>query len=468
MNNVATKVSKSIAGQPSKVRSYHEVVEYLDALPACEYGPAAVSRMAKLNELFGNVAHKVNTVLVGGTNGKSLAINFAVKLFNEENVASCALYSTHFLTYNERISFNGEAIPNKPFADVMNQVINEVEVAGIPATAHELVLLGGFLYGVENKSEVVLVEVSLGGKNDVSAICNPCMTVVTRVADDATKTLGDTEDVIAAELVSIARPGVYFVSAEQSKIRLQRMKVLVEEAGAKWAMPIRKLAPLPYIYEQLYGRTASLGERITQLYVEEILNRFSPFLRGNLLATQEGQRGRPTLEAKRNAEMNPIKSMKNFWKNQFSLLRGRFEVLDKEKPMVVLDNASNVDALTNVFLGARLLHYQRVLKGFVLIMGASKALDVDDLLKAIRYLLKKVPGEVIFIPLERVSYESYKPEELAALAAELNIRVRAAQSFEEAFALAKELVDPREGLIAVTGSPAVVSEYWQLREVKKL
>jgi len=468
MNNVATKVSKPIAGQQGRVRSYHEVVEYLDALPAREYGAVAVARMAKLNELFGKVAHKVNSVLVGGTNGKSLAINFAVRLFNEENVSSCALYSTHFLTYNERIAFNGEAIANKSFADIMNQVINEVETAKIAATAHELVLIAGFLHAVENKAEVVLVEVSLGGKNDVSAICNPCITVVTRVADDATKTLGDTEDAIAAELVSIARPGVHFVSAEQSKIRLQRMKVLVDEAGAKWAMPIRKLAPLPYIYEQLYGRTASLGERITQIYVEEILKRFSPFLRGNLLATQEGQRGRPTLEAKRNAEMNPIKSMKNFWRNQFSLLRGRFEVLDKEKPMVVLDNASNVDALMNVFLGARLLHYQRPLKGFVLILGIAKALDADELLKAVRYLLKKVPGEVIFIPLEKAGFEYYKPEELLPRAAELNIRVRAAQSFEEAFALAKESVDPREGLIAIAGSPVVVSDYWRLREIKKL
>lgn len=467
MNNVSTKINKAVASQPGRVRSYHEVVEYLDALPAREFGPQAIARMAKLNELFDAVAHKINTVLVGGTNGKSLAINFAVKLFGEENIASCALYSTHFLTYNERIAFNGESIANKAFTDVMNQVINEVELAGIAATAHELVLIGGFLHAVEHKSEVVLVEVALGGKNDVSAVCKPCITVVTRVADDATHTLGDTEDAIAAELVSVARPGVYFVSAEQSKIRLQRMKVLVEEIGAKWAMPIRKLAPLPYIYEQLYGRTASLGERITQLYVEEVLKRFSPFLRGNLLATQEGQRGRPTLEAKRNAEINPIKSMKNFWKNQFSLLRGRFEVLDKEKPVIVLDNASNVDAFTNVFLGTRLLHYQRVLKGFVLIIGVARSLDSDELLKAIRYLLKKVPGEVIFIPLENVPYESYKPEELMVMARELNIRARACQSFEQAFTTAKELVDSREGLITICGSPALVSEYWRIREVKK-
>jgi len=468
MNNVSTKVSKGASIALGKVRSYHEVVEYLDSLPSRECSPSAVARMQQLNMFFDDVVHKVHTVLVAGTNGKSLAINFAMKLFAEENVMACALYSTHFLNYNERIVCNGETIANKSFLDIMNEVIDRVEQAGIHATAHELMMLGGFLYAIECKAEVVLVEVALGGKNDVSSICSPKITVVTRIADDATHTLGADLDAIALELISVAQPGALFISAEQSKLRLQKMKTLVEDIGARWAMPIRKLAPLPYIYEQLYGRTASLGERITQVYVEEVQKRFSPFLRGNLLATQEGQRGRPTLEAKRNAEINPIKSMKNFWKQQTSFLRGRFELLEKEKPMIVLDNASNIDAFMNVFLGVRLLHYQRVLKGFVLIIGVAKSLDADAFLKAIRYLLKKVTGEVIFVPLTNAGFESYHPEELLVMARGLNVRARISPSLEQALTIAREQVDPREGLVVITGAPSLVTEYWRIRDVKKI
>ena len=468
MNNVSTKMSKGAPVALGKVRSYHEVVEYLDSLPSRECSPQAVARMAELNLLFDTIMHSVNTVLVAGTNGKSLAINFAMKLFAEENVMSCALYSTHFLNYNERIVCNGETISNKSFTDTMNEVINRVEQADIKATAHELLLITGFLYAVDCKAEVALVEVALGGKNDVSSVCVPKITVLTRIADDATQTLGADLDAIALELLSVAKPGAVFISAEQSKIRLQQMKTFIENMGARWAMPIRKLAPLPYIYEQLYGRTASLGERITQVYVEEVQKRFSPFLRGNLLATQEGQRGRPTLEAKRNAEINPIKSMKNFWKQQISFLRGRFELLEKEKPMIVLDNASNIDAFMNVFLGVRLLHYQRPLKGFVLIIGVAKSLDADEFLKAIRYLLKKVAGEVIFVPLTHAGFESYHPEELLVMARGLNIRARISPSLEQALTIAKDQVDPREGAVVITGAPSLVTEYWRMRDVKKI
>jgi dihydrofolate synthase/folylpolyglutamate synthase len=468
MNNSSTQSVKTVLIQPGQVLTYHEVVEYLDSLPVRECSPQAVERMAQLNTLCNNVLHTVNTVLVGGSNGKSLTMHFSAKLFIEENVTACLIYSTHFLTYNERIVCNGEQISNKAFTEVMNKIIASVTAAGIAATAHELVMLGGFLYAIEQHAEVAIVEVALGGKDDVSAVCKPRITVVTRVGDDATHTLGNDLDMIAKELVTVAQAGSLFISAEQSKIRLQRMKTWVEERGGVWAMPIRKLAPLPYMYEQLYGRTASLGERITQLYIETVLKRFSPFLRGNLLATQEGQRGRPTLEAKRNAEVNPIKTMKSFWKNQFSLIRGRFEVLDKEKPVVVLDNASNIDAFMNVFLGARLMHYQRPVKGFVMIMGVAASLQIELLLKSIRYLLKKVPGEVVFIPLHDPNLTSHAPEELLVRAREMNIRARSAQSLTHALQLAKEAVDTREGLVVVTGAPSLVTEYWHVREMKKL
>jgi hypothetical protein len=268
------------------------------------------------------------------------------------------------------------------------------------------------------------------------------------------------------ELLGVAKPGAWFISAEQSKIRLAKMKELVEEMGGKWAMPIRKLAALPYIFEQLYGRTVSLAERIVQLYVEDIKGKFSPFLRGNLLATQRGQRGRPTIEAKRRAELNPMKTLKSFWNEQFGLLRGRFELLDREKPTILLDNAHNVDALNNVFLGIRLLHYQRALKGFVLVLGLEKFHDVDELMKAVRYLFKKVNGQIFFVPLSN-GKPCHDPVELAKMAHEMGIKTKAFTAFAEAFETAAKAVDERTGLVAITGSPELVSEYWKHKGIKR-
>ena len=140
--------------------------------------------------------------------------------------------------------------------------------------------------------------------------------------------------------------------------------------------------------------------------------------------------------------------------------------MDKEKPPVLLDNASNLDALTKTFLGIRLLHYQRPLKGFVLILGVAAPLNVAELLKGVRYLLKKVPGEVFFVPLP--GRDSVEMAKLLEVAKDLNIHARHFGSIAEALPSAKDAVDEREGLVAVAGSSSLITEYWQTRGAKKL
>src|SRR5205807_2052446 len=113
------------------------------------------------------------------------------------------------------------------------------------------------------------------------------------------------------------------------------------------------------------------------------------------------QRGRPTLEAKRHADLHPKKTIEQFWKEIVSTLPGRFQLLSKEKPTLLLDNANNIDAFENLLLGIRLLHYQRPLKGLIIIVGAAKnTLHNEEFLKAIRYFFKKTPGQLFVCPLE--------------------------------------------------------------------
>jgi len=467
---ITVEQTKKKSGSLGKTRSYGEVVDYLSSVSSYEYSQDALLRMKELDKAFNNVLSKIDTILVGGTNGKSSSMHFAGKLLKEEGFKVGAAYSTHLLNYNERIVVDYQTIVNKAFAEQVNEVINAAELNSIKATAFEIMTMASILYFISEKVDVALIEVGYGGKYDATNVFNPKIAAVTRIADDNKGLLDDDLDKVAFEMLEITKPGCCFISAEQSKIRLQKMKTWLEERDVKWSMPIRKLAALPYIFEQLYGRTASLGERIAQIYVEDIRGKFSPFLRGNLLATQKGQRGRPTLEAKRQAELNPIKTLKSFWNEQFDLLKGRFELLDKERPTILLDTASNLDALTNVFLGIRLLHYQKPLKGLALIVGLSEAINATEAVKLIRYLLKKVTGQVFFVPLngskDIASYHT--TQDLAKIADELNVKAKACTSFTDAFEQAKKAVDERDGLIAIAGSNSLVGDYWKYRGIKKV
>lgn len=450
-----------------KVRNYNELVEYLDTIKSYEYSEDSILRMKALDKALGYPSTKLDIILVGGTNGKSLAIHFAAKLLQEETFTVGQSLSSHILTYNEQISAQGQVINNKQFTELLNEVINAAAAHEINATAFELLTISSLVHFTKENIQVALVEVRYGGKLDATCAFTPKISAITRIAEDHVGMLPADLDAAAFEMLEIAKPETWFISAEQSKIRLQKMKNVADEKGILWAMPIRKLSALPYIFEQLYGRVASLGERIAQIYVEDVKHKFSPFLRGNLLATEQGRRGRPTLEAKRNAELNPIKTLKTFWAEQFDLLKGRFELLDKERPSILLDTASNIDALTNLFLGIRLLHYQKPLKGLSLIIGLHSAVNTLETIKLIRYLLKKVSGQIFFVVLPGNNQDSQDPTALALAAKDLNIKARACSSFTEALESAKGAVDERDGLVVIAGSQSLVTEYWAARGIKK-
>lgn len=465
---ISDSKQKELVSKIDSSKSYNEIVALLGQLKKVESSSQAPQRLKLIDELCASPSKDMDIVLVGGTSGRSVTMCFASKLLAEESFKVGACYASSLLTYNERICINGTQISNKDFTKITSKVLDLIEARKIAATEFEVLIIVSLLYFKSEGVQVALISTGIGGKNDCTAAFNPKIMALTKVSGSTTTEDQDEQaDKDAFEIMGAAKSGCWFVSAEQSKIRLQKMRSLAEESGFSWAMPIRKLAPLPYIFEQLFGKYASLAERIAQIYSEEIKQKFSAFLRGNLLATQKGQRGRPTLEAKREAELNPVRTLKSFWADNFELLRGHFELIEKEKPSVLLDSAACNDSFANLFLGLRLLHYRRPLKGLAIIMALKPEVDPAECLKQMRYLFKKIQGEVFFVTLPGQNLQ--KPHELAQKAREINIRANVSTSLKDAFDAARLIVDERGGLVCITGCKEIVSEYWKnVREIKKL
>lgn len=451
-----------------KQRSYNEVIEFLDANWNSNLTDKNLSVMKKLDQAFGNPAQKLNTILVAGTNGKSLTINFAAQLLREEGLKVGTFYSPHILTYNERLSINNETVANKTFTELGNEVINTAESLGITPNSFEVLTMMALLFFKSNDVDVAVLEVSNGGTFNATNICTPKIAAITRVTHDDESAVKN----MITDILGVVKPNTYVVSADQSKLNLQVMHDLVKEKSGVWSMPIRKLAALPYPFEQLHGRCAALAERISHAYVNSFMNS-EVVVANTLLSKQKGLRGRPTLtEVKRRAE-NPKKTVDQFWKETSNLLPSRFQLLDKEKPSILLDNASNLDAFKNLLLGTRLLHYQKPIKGITLVLGCTNSeLNFTEFLKLLRYFFKKTSGQVIVCPVApmpgQLNATTWDVEKVTNEIKSMKIKARSAKSFKEAFEAAQKTVDERHGLVIVTGSPSIVSEYWQHKGIKKL
>lgn len=469
-----TSTQKQTAAKGSvaagKQYSYSEIVEYLDTHWHTNTNDTSLTCIKQLDQAFGNISQQLNTIIVAGSNGKSLSAHFATQLLKEEGLAIGTFYSPHILTYNERFALNNETIANKNFTDLGNEVINTAEGLKLTPNSLDILTIMALLYFKQNNVDVAILEVSEGGTYDPVSICTPKIVAVTRITENTRRTTS--LDDALKEILGVVKKNTHVVSADQSKLNLQVMQTYIEKLGAVWAMPIRKLAPLTYPFEQLHGRCAALAERIAQIYINTFAHKDAVIVSNSLLTKQKGQRGRPTLEAKRQSELHPKKTIEQFWKDTQNSLPARFQLLDKEKPSILLDAAANIDAFQNLLLGIRLLHYQRPLKGLTLILGCNNPrLDISEFLKLLRYFFKKTSGNVIVCPIQSIDQQntqSWDAEKITNDIKSMKIKARSAKDFAEAFDAAQKSVDERHGLVVITGSAAIVTEYWRHKGIKKL
>lgn len=468
--NQNKQISSSTPLPAAKQYSYSEIVEYLDSHWTARNDE---STLKQLDTLAGSPSQKINSILIAGSNGKSLTTFFTSELLSKEGLLVGAIYAPHILTYNERFSLNNQSIANKNFVDVANEVIQLATAHDIDAHSSILLTIMGLLYFKQNNADVVLVEMSNNNRAVLSSIFEPKIAAITRITDEKTDAEVKINQELINDVLTVVKKGSHVVSADQSKLNLQYMQEAIEKNGASWAMPIRKLAYLPYPFEQLHGRCAALAERVAQIYINTFAHKDAIIVSNSLLTKQKGKRGRPTLDAKRQLELNPKKTIDQFWKEIQSSLPARFQLLEKEKPTILLDNAANLDAFENLLLGIRLLHYQRPLKGLTIILGCNNPeLNMAEFLKLLRYFFKKTSGQLIVCPLkEAKGYTEHKEnwdiEKITNDIKGMKIKARSAKNFEEAYEIAEKSVDERHGLVVITGSPEIVSEYWEYKGIKK-
>lgn len=464
MVHIDTKVQnkKNSLLQPPRV--YNEIVHYLDTHWNTTTSLVAISQ---LDESFGFPSKKFDIATVSGTSGKSTTIHYTCKLLQEENIKVGAFYTPHRNSYNERFTINNEQISHKTFTELANKVIQTAEDKKIAASTKDILTMMAFLFFKENNVTFAIFENSGTYTLDPVLYCDVKIAAVTRIVAN---TSSDDTPAAFANIMLPLTSKTHFVSADQNKQNLQIMHQMVEKKGSNWSMPIRKLAPLAYPFEQLHGRCAALAERIAHIYNDHFLNKDVIAVgAASLLTKPKGLRGRPTLEAKKASQVHPKRSLEQFWSQEITSLPSRFEFLRDKKPMVLLDNADNIDALNNLFLGFRLLAYKQQFKGVSLILGCHEGqFEDEEFIKQIRYFVKKTSGSIAFCPIEITPGEKSKPswdvQRIALVAKTSKIKAKTYKNFAEAFAAAKGLYDDKQSIVIVTGSQAIVNEYMNIKE----
>ena len=165
--------------------------------------------------LLNNPQNNFNSIHVAGTNGKGSTSHLIASVLQEHGYKVGLYTSPHLKDFRERIKVNGEMISKKEVVDFVNAHKDNFIEIGL--SFFEMSTALAFAYFSDQKVDVAVIEVGLGGRLDATNIINPELSVITNVAFDHQHLLGDTLALIAKEKAGIIKDGIPIVLGATSE-----------------------------------------------------------------------------------------------------------------------------------------------------------------------------------------------------------------------------------------------------------
>ena len=179
-----------------------------------------LTNMREIMARLGNVQAAVPAVHVAGTNGKGSCCAMLERVLREVGYKTGLYTSPYIERYNERIRIGGVPVDGQKLAELVERVwpaVEDCRAQGFQITEFELGTALAFLAFAQEKVDIAIIEVGLGGRLDPTNIIHPLVSVITSVGMDHMHFLGDTIEQIALEKAGIMKRGVPVALGAQEK-----------------------------------------------------------------------------------------------------------------------------------------------------------------------------------------------------------------------------------------------------------
>lgn len=196
-----------------------------------------LERISAVATRLGLLPCAVPVVTVAGTNGKGTVVRCATALLVACGKRVGTYSSPHLMRYNERICIDGLPVPDALIISAFIAIDGARE--DISLSYFEFATLAALYVFRDQQVDIAVLEVGLGGRLDAVNAVDASVAVVTRIALDHQKWLGDTLEAIAAEKAGIVRAAQPVVLAESgypdSLYRIvQNRSARPQRAGIDW------------------------------------------------------------------------------------------------------------------------------------------------------------------------------------------------------------------------------------------
>ena len=402
-------------------QQYQEAVEWLFVqMPNYQidgqkaYKPG-LENIIKLCAFFGNPQEKLKCIHIGGTNGKGSSSNMLASVLQEAGYKVGLYNSPHLIDFTERIKVNGKNCDRDFVYNFILKLKNLPE--DIKPSFFEFTTIMAFEYFYQQKVEVAIIEVGLGGRLDSTNIIKPLVSAITNVQLDHQNILGDTIEEIAAEKAGIIKIGITIVSGDENEVVKNIIKTKAEKESAPF---IDATTVQTELKSDLAGNYQRKNISVVLALIEELKNQ-------NYHISEE----------------NIETGLLNVHRNTGFI--GRWFEFSKE-PLTICDTGHNQAGLEYVFSQLNSIDMQKhVILGFV-----------ND--KKIDEVMNLLPENSKFYFAKPAIHRGRHPKEYENLLQEAKIFYKIFDSVQEAYLAAKQNCTNSE-MIFIGGSNFVVGEF---------
>lgn len=176
---------------------------------------ADLSNIIKLCTYLNNPQTGFKSIHVAGTNGKGSTSSMLASVLHQAGYKVGLYTSPHLKDFRERIKINGQEVPKEFVVDFIGK--HKAFFQENDLSFFEMTVAMAFSYFNQEKVDVAIIEVGMGGRLDATNIISPLLSVITNIGKDHTAFLGNTLKEIATEKAGIIKANTPVVIGEYTQ-----------------------------------------------------------------------------------------------------------------------------------------------------------------------------------------------------------------------------------------------------------
>jgi dihydrofolate synthase / folylpolyglutamate synthase len=388
---------------------------------------------------------KFPQIHIGGTNGKGSTAHLTAAVLQSLGLKVGLYVSPHYRDFRERIKINGQLMSKKAVVQFVEK--NRAHFERIEPSFFEMTVAMAFDYFANEKVDIAVIEVGLGGRFDSTNVISPLMSVITNISFDHTDMLGDTLPLIAFEKAGIIKSKTPVVIGEEhaeTKPVFDK-KALEMDAPISFASQIFEVKPIKQDFEYTTFQVLKNKKVVFDNLKVNVGGDYQAKNVATVLQTFEILKNLPFLSAY--TEGSLLQAIQDGFLNLTSLTNfiGRWQLLGTN-PTILCDSAHNEGGLT---LATQQLN-QLTFNDLHIVLGVVKDKDISK-------MLQLLPTNATYYFAKANIPRGLDAEILRGMAAEIGRVGKAYKSVRQALAAAKRRAKT-DDLIYVGGSIFVLAE----------